>query len=148
MTEQTSNINGGLRSKIYNSKFFKIACIAILIVLFIKLAMMLDDIIRERLIKLNEVIDNVAATWGGGQKIIGPVLTVPYSRSDGVTCYARFMPELLDITGKISAEEKGTGLFSAKVYNAKLNLSGKFAFPDTSELEIPMEYFQWENALF
>ncbi len=146
MSEQTDGHSKTMLSRLFDSKIFKIACIAILVILMLKPAMMLDEIIKERLARINELIENVASKWGGGQKIIGPVLTVPYSRSDGVICYAHFMPESLDVTGDIASEEKGAGLFSAKVYNARLDLSGKFTFPDTSELEIPSEYFQWDNA--
>jgi inner membrane protein len=60
--------------------------------------------------------------------------------------HAYFLPERLDVTGKIDAEERARGIFSVQVYALDLALRGAFARPDFAALGISAEDADWSKA--
>lgn len=139
---------------IRNSIMLRVISIAILVLLLLIPTTMIEDLIRERQIYRQQVIQEVSSSWAGAQTIGGPVLTVPYKtvyrNSEGqlneTTEYAHFLPESLNIEVSLKPEIRYRGLYEAVVYNAALSFDGQFEKPDFADLNIDAENVRWQDA--
>jgi inner membrane protein len=144
--------------------FLKIGGICFLILLLHVPLAMTDGVLRERNGYRDEAVSQIAAVWGGWQKINGPVLAVPYTyrgqvtrtkmingnavqvdEASVITGTAFFLPEDLKVTGTMSPEVRYRGIHEAIVYTAQLRLSGSFE-PDFGKLGITTEAIGWDKA--
>src|SRR4051794_28273399 len=62
-----------------NRLLIKGLLIGFLILLMLIPAALIQDLVRERASRQEEVISEVSSKWGGSQTITGPVLLVPYN---------------------------------------------------------------------
>src|SRR5689334_15081878 len=94
---------------IKRSVTIKLFSIGILILILLIPTSMLESLIRERQDVRDSAIDEESSKWGGRQTIGGPVLTIPYNilfkddkgNIETVKRYAHFLPEQLNIDGKV-----------------------------------------------
>ncbi len=101
---------------------------------------MVESVVGERTARRDSVVNDVSSTWGAGQILAGPLLTVPYEytvvESDGRTRQvigrASFLPQTLNVQGSLNPDIRERGLFKVVVYAAQLTASGRFSFPDLS----------------
>lgn len=146
---------------------FKMAGVAVLIVLLLIPLRMVQSVLRERLGRRNEAVANITSSWGGDQKLVGPVLIVPYRYAakswkeqptaggkiekvevvDIVTANAYFLPTNLTIVGDVKPMQLRRGIYQAVVYTGKLEFAGEFARPDFARLRIKAEEVLWDDAL-
>lgn len=137
----------------------KIVLIGILIALLIIPVSMIQGLIYERESTATEAVNEVHQKWSSYQKIVGPVLTIPYyekveKSGDGekdqkikkVKNYLHFLPETLSIEGELKTEELKRGLYEIVVYNAPLELKGQFVFPKEFSGSISSEDLLIEDA--
>ncbi len=111
-------------------------------------------LIQERESTKFAAISEITKTWGNSQMVGGPVLTIPFKEitADGVNKfkttikYAHFLPEKLNITGKLSPEKKYRGIYKVILYNSKLQITGNFKMPDLSKLNIANENYLFDKA--
>ncbi len=119
---------------------------------------MVRDVIAERTARRDEALRDIAASWGGAQRIAGPRLVVPFvvrwqdTLEDGKKIererrdVAVFLPETLDVTGALETKTLERGIFEVPVYHAKLALSGAFAAPDFAPLGVTPSEVLWDRA--
>jgi inner membrane protein len=127
---------------------------ALALVLMLGLAM-IRSLVSERMNRAASVRSEIAASWGRGQSIGGPVLIVPfrvryidsYGRPQVMTERARFLPQRLTTKGSLRAERRHRGIFETTVYRADLAVAGVFARPDFSAWNIPPEDILWSEAV-
>ena len=125
---------------------FKIAGVSLLgLLLLIPLAMV-QSTLTERFGRYREAVGSIAQTWGGPQRLLGPVLVVPYvwrveyeeavtidgrrvleKRTKEMKAEAFFLPERLEIEGAIDPSSRQRGIYTAHVYAAKATIKGHFA---------------------
>lgn len=147
--------------------FFKMAGVALLILLLLIPLGMIHSVLRERLARRNEAVAEITSSWGREQTIIGPVLIVPYRYSftswkeqaaaggrvekveavETAVANAYFLPETLNITGDITPTQLRRGIYQAVVYAGKLEFSGQFARPDFGNLRIEEPNVLWDDAI-
>jgi inner membrane protein len=145
---------------------FKIAGVALLILLLLIPLQMVRSVLQERLGRRNEAVENITTTWGREQKIIGPVLIVPYrypmrswkeqpgpggkmervESMEMVRANAYFLPAHLAISGKVTPARLRRGIYEAVVYTGRFRLSGQFTRPDFGSLKIEEKNVLWEEA--
>ncbi|NND94597.1 MAG: cell envelope integrity protein CreD, partial [Flavobacteriales bacterium] len=143
-------LNDSMKSSISVRLFF----IAILSLILLIPASMVEDLIRERSYRKNEAVHRINNGWGLSQEILGPVLTIPYeekiiTKDDELLItrhQAHFLPEKLDIEGDLVTETRYVSLFESVVYNADLAMNGHFSIPDFSNWNIPLEQILWNEA--
>jgi inner membrane protein len=128
---------------------FKFVVIAILTLLLLIPASMIESIIYEREITRDKVIREVSSKWANEQLLTGPVLSIPYlvtqtikekddekniykERKEVVKKYAHFLPSELLIEGSASPEVRYRSIYEVVVYSSELKLSSKFQKPDFS----------------
>jgi inner membrane protein len=144
---------------------FKIAGVSLLgLLLLIPLAMV-QSTLTERHARYREAVGSIAQTWGGPQRLLGPVLVVPYTwrveYEEAVTIEGRrvlekktremkaeafFLPERLEVEGAIDPSSRQRGIYTAHVYAAKAAIRGHFARPDFSFVGLRGLEPQWERA--
>lgn len=146
---------------------FKLAGVAVLILLLLVPLRMVQSVLHERLGRRNEAVADITSSWGREQKLVGPVLIVPYrylAKSwkeqpttggkiekvevlEQVTANAYFLPTNLTITGDVKPMELRRGIYPAVVYTGKLEFAGQFAQPDFAKLRIKADDVLWDDAI-
>jgi len=119
---------------------------------------MIQGVIRERQATRAAAVSEVTEKWGRHQTIVGPWITVPYVKKwseqskDGAQKvhteihYANFLPESIQISGKIETEVRYRGIFEVPVYRMPLTVTGHFSRPDLSEWKIDSGDILWDRA--
>jgi inner membrane protein len=138
---------------IRSSITLKLAVIGVMVLILLIPASMIQDLIRERSQSHKQVSFDITSKWGGSQVIGGPVLSIPYkilTEKNGkvfeTVSYAHFLPEKLDITGKIVPATRKRSIYKVILYNSNLVLDGMFAKPDFKLLNIPDQNILWSEA--
>src|SRR5256885_2372665 len=138
---------------------------ALILVMLIPL-LMIQGVLNDRLARRNEAVDDITASWGKDQTIIGPVLVVPYlyhgtvvrsvTWPDGrvetrevaetTVAFAYFLPDTLEIAGDVQTQTLHRGIYDAAVFRGMINVSGKFPVPDMAALKIDPKDVLWKDA--
>ena len=138
---------------------------ALILLMLIPLAM-IQGVLNDRLARRNEAVDDITASWGKDQNIIGPVLVVPYlhhgtvvrsiTLPDGrvetrevaetTVAFAYFLPDTLEINGDVQTQTLHRGIYDAAVFRGMINVSGKFPVPDMAALKIDPKDVLWKDA--
>ncbi len=139
--------------------FLKIGIIAILILVLLIPATMLNQVILEREATQKKAIKEVSSKWANAQTITGPYLSVPYDRyvkkwseKDSTDVLVKFkewlhiLPEDLNVNGTIEPEKRYRGIFEVVVYESNFNLSGTFKPIPYDALEIEKENIHFDKA--
>jgi inner membrane protein len=137
-----------------NSIILKLLIMGFLILVLLIPSKMTDSLIEERETTYDSATVEVGSKWGKMQTIAGPILSVPYKyfiqegddKDIGNFKYAHFLPEKLEITGKILPETLNRGIYEIVVYNSELKFEGFFSPPNFDEININKNAFVWENA--
>ncbi len=141
--------------KMKNSTMLKLGITGFMTLLFLIPLGMISDQVRERTVRRDTAVNEVSAKWGYSQKVIGPVLAIPYNHyyldQKNVVRKKRrlayFLPEQLKINGRVETEKRARGIFEVVLYRVdNLDLSGKFRFPDFKKLKIEEENVFWNDA--
>ncbi len=103
------------------------------------------EVVRERMALRDGVVTNIQKSGVTTQKLVGPILVVPYRKkvretvvnADGkqttsvrtVDSHAHFLPETLTVTTGATTERRYRGIYAALLYDSKNVLSGTFSLP-------------------
>ena len=132
----------------------KMIVVGILVVICWVASLLVLGVVSERQNREAEVGREVAEQWGRPQLVAGPVVVVPFYKTErgvsGITENVRkvlyILPKDLSIASNIKPELRSRGIFSAPVYRADFDLSGTFTNPDLVELGIPASSLLWAEA--
>ena len=140
--------------------FFKIGIIIVITLILLIPTVLVQELIHERENVQEQAIEEVSSKWGNGQTITGPFVSVPYdkfikrtltdSTSEIVTLkkWAHFLPEQLNIEGKVAPEKRYRGIFEVVVYESLLSLNGSFNQFDFDQLEVESKNVHFDQATF
>jgi inner membrane protein len=139
--------------RIKNSQFVRILLITILVLVLQIPTVLLQNVVNDRQSLRQEAISGITQNWGQAQIILGPRLYVPYIRRVKVGKEERaegkvgaFLPESLQINGDLDTEVRYRGIFEVPVYQAKLDIQGKFNRPDLTSWGVRPEDVLWDRA--
>src|SRR4051812_48222368 len=138
---------------------------ALILVMLIPL-LMIQGVLSDRLARRNEAVEDITASWGKDQNIVGPVLVVPYlhhgtvvrsvTLPDGrvetrevaetTVAYAYFLPDTLEVGGDLKTQTLHRGIYEAAVFRGTIKLSGQFSAPDMVALKIDPKDVLWKDA--
>src|SRR5216110_994702 len=139
-----------------NSTMLKLLGVGALILLMLIPLLMIEGVLNDRLLRRNEAVADITASWGREQNIIGPVLCIPYlhhgtvvrsvTLPDGrvetrevaetTVAYAYFLPDALEVGGDLQTQTLHRGIYEAAVFRGTIKLSGQFPAPDMVALKI------------
>jgi inner membrane protein len=141
-----------------DSIMIKLLSIGFMILILLIPAAWMQELIRERQQRADEVINEVASKWSASQTISGPVLVIPFKKhevidrgKDGVEIRehverAYFLPQDLNVKGEVKPTLLNRGIFDAVVYSSQLSLRSEFAAPDFKSLNIDEKDVMWSDA--
>lgn len=116
-----------------HSTTLKLFAIATLVAVLWGGLQLIDGVRRERLGFREEARASIAQSWGGEQRVGGPILAVPVRattntdpRRPGPATIYYFTPAELEAQGDVQPQSLDRGIFTVPVYEAKLQLRGKF----------------------
>ncbi|MDT0643201.1 cell envelope integrity protein CreD [Zunongwangia sp. F363] len=135
---------------------------ALILILLIPL-LFVQDLIRERAVRQENVISEINDKWGGEVLFSGPILKIPYrsfreksisnSQTKEVTTesieevkYAYFLPKNLNIEALVDPKIKKRGIYKTAVYKSQTVLTGIFPVPDFNEENVAEENILWEKS--
>ena len=152
--------------KISDSLIFRFVTIAFLIGIMMIPLNMVSDVVRERSRLYQNVLSDIASTWGHQQNIKGPSLYVPYTekfiteevktdedgneRKVNKTLYkqrtAIVLPDDLTIDVDLKGESRKRSIYEALVYSAEVSINGDFKRPEIEKLSNNIDKIHWEKA--
>lgn len=147
-------MSANLKTNIY----FKLGVTIFLVLLLLIPSSMILLIIDEREDIRQEAIDEVSAKWGNAQTIIGPFVSIPFSRKvintnakDSLDYYIvknnlHILPEQLMITSEIIPEIRYRGIHEVVTYKAIIKINGFFNKIELDDLDIQYEELVWDRA--
>jgi len=140
--QQTSQLTAA-KKWFGESILVKLTFIGFLTLLLLIPSFAIQDLIKERQERQEEVVSGISDKWSGKQLVEGPVLVLPYAPS-GTHIY--ILPELLNINSHVDPEVLHRGIFDAVVYNTRIKVSGKFSALELVKSGIDPALVQWEKA--
>src|SRR5258708_16007980 len=124
-----------LNNWIKESITVKLGSIGFLVLVLLIPQSWIQSLIMERQYRAEAVVSEVASKWSGEQTVAGPVLVIPFLKhekidkgKDGIEIRqweerAFFLPEKLNIRGKVTPQILHRGIFDAAVYESSLDLA-------------------------
>tara|TARA_R110002072_G_scaffold303077_1_gene492892 strand:- start:12259 stop:13569 length:1311 start_codon:yes stop_codon:yes gene_type:complete len=144
--------------ELFQNVFFKMGMIAILILLLLIPAYMVQNLIHERAQRQTEAVNEVSSKHAGEQSFTGPILTIPYvskrqvKKPDGTydevinKHYYHILPENLEINGIVTPETRKRGIFEVVVYGSDLQVSGHFDDYKFDNFNLDMNNLELDKA--
>jgi inner membrane protein len=140
-----------------NSYSVKMIIVTGLAIILMIPAVLIQEIVAERMQYSEQVKTELYAQWGGKQIVAGPVLNIPFTvqehneNNQGVlerSGIAHFLPETLNTEGNLIPEIRYRGIYKVVVYEGRLKIKGSFVRPDLQQLDIPHAQYNWDAAYF
>lgn len=140
-----------------NSILIKLALLAILTLAMLVPLDWVRDLIAERAATSEEVEQELGASWGGRQRLAGPILALPFEwreadRASAGTGRLReavlyLLPETLGFTAAVESRTRKRGIYSALLYAAEVEVAGSFAIASAEALGLPDgARLRWDRA--
>ncbi len=107
-------------------------------------ALLIDSLVDERKNRQTEVTNEVASMWGGRQKLMGPVISVPYTSlvekevrdannnsvvrkfSETETAFFDLLPSKVKADVVCRTDKKHRGIFDISIYKAEININAVY----------------------
>lgn len=147
--------DGTARSSVKESALVKAITIGVLMLVLLVPLAMVHGLISERAERRSSVVAEVSRTWSNAQEAGAIVLTVPYiatwndqyGKPQSEERYARFLPEVLTIDGRLTTTFRPRSLFQVPVYTAHVKMTGHFLRPSLEKtVRVPNVAARWGDA--
>jgi len=143
-------LNGFVR----RSATLKLIGVAILALILLIPASMIDSLVYERQNLRDAAVAEIASKWGNVQRLAGPVIQVPYTQavelSDGKVTTRRgsayFLPEEVTFDGGVASEERYRGIYVAVLYTSTFQVRGRFSSLDLNRIDVNEDELDWSRA--
>ncbi|MFQ2015047.1 MULTISPECIES: cell envelope integrity protein CreD [unclassified Aeromonas] len=127
--------------QIFTHKIFLLLLLSLLLMVPVQSIMELN---RERQAYRSQAIHSIMASSSGPQRLMGPIIVQPYTRSVTVEqegkrfvrqeqIYRYLLPEQLDVQAIMEVTPRKLGIYQAQVYQTRLSLSGRL--PTAAQLQ-------------
>jgi inner membrane protein len=134
----------------------KLGAAAVLILLLQIPLLLVSGLIAERQAREQEVVGEIARSWGPAQAITGPTLAIPYDWTEAGTQAASPVrhrswidvpTSALTVTAALVPETRRRGLFHATVYTARVSMDGTITIPAPVPHEAAEGALRWNEAV-
>jgi len=155
--ETKTQLTSGLGYWLNNSVTLKLFVIGLLAIVLLIPSFQITSLIQERQQRQRSVVAEIGRSWSGPQVLGGPVLVVPYKtmvktmvgeveKLEERIQYLYLLPEDLQITAETDTKLLHRGIFDAAVYEAKVDMKGRFGALDLAKADVTPEQVLWEKA--
>lgn len=156
--ENQQTQNNTAKNWFNNTVLTKLCLIVALTLLLLIPSSWIQDLIRERQYRQDEVIKEISDKLAGSQLLEGPVMVLPYKTiitqkdSAGKTSFKEgltniyILPETLNVASNANPEILHRGIFDAVVYNTKIRVNGKFSSLELLKSGINPSMILWNKA--
>jgi inner membrane protein len=124
----------------------KLAMITTLVVLLLIPLFLIGNLINERQARRDGVLGDIARSSSFNQQLSGPVLVVPYRRTERewktddktgarylaeshFTGHLYFLPQRFDLAADLRTERRARGIYEARLYHASNHIQADFQLP-------------------
>ncbi|WP_447641627.1 MULTISPECIES: cell envelope integrity protein CreD [Chitinophagaceae] len=137
-----------------NRFVFKGFFIALLILLMLIPSFFVQDLVRERAGRKEQVIAEISEKWGNTQMVFGPFLVIPYlktvavadNKTKEVKSLIYYLPDNLSITGNVQPEDRHRSIYDVTLYKAALQIAGHFNSNTLANTGIAPQKILWNEA--
>ena len=139
-------------SNVWQSNTFRLVLIGALTLVLLIPLLLVQNLVRERKERQQEVINEIDSKWGCEVFFYGPILKIPYkvysdkNKNAFETQYAYFFPEELKNTSNVKTEVKKRNNYESVVFNASMDFTGSYVAPNFIAKGIPNEDISWDKA--
>ena len=139
----------------------KIVMIAILGFMLLVAATMILNTIHERKQYQEKAVEDIAASMSGSQRILGPVLVIPYkvfvnvrdpqTKETSRVIHDRIfyvLPQELSVAGDVNVTPRKLGIYQAQLYSGKFDLSGRFGKVDLEGIREKRGFASFDEPYF
>ena len=156
--QNTVNLFDRFSRWIQESITIKLLSIGFLVLILLIPSSWIQDLMRERQSRAEEVMQEVSSKWSGSQTLSGPILVIPFKvkkkidhGKDGIETQESIekyflMPETLEVKGEVNPTVLHRGIFDMAVYASSLNIKADYNKPDFKTLGIEKEMALWKDA--
>ena len=140
--------------KLAGSVSVKAAIVGVLVLVMLIPVAMVEGVVWDRQNVHNYARQDITASWGGPQRVIGPVLVIPYSTrhedADGQWSVRRsrlfVLPSELRYEADVDPDVLHRGLHKVAIYRAIVDVSGVFPAADLSRIEHDNPELHYDEA--
>lgn len=139
--------------------FIKTTVLGMLMIMFLFPLSLIKGIVNERMSYKSQVESEIANAWSGDQRLMGPILSIPYQVSWTENIWDKelktnvdktvsawkthhVVPKTLSIAGDIDTESRSIGIYNMTVYSSLLNISGSI-----SDIHLPINADRQEKIV-
>ena len=139
-------------SNVWQSNTFRLVLIGALTLVLLIPLLLVQNLVRERKERQQEVINEIDSKWGREVFFYGPILKIPYkvysdkNKNVFETQYAYFFPEELKNTSNVKTEVKKRNNYESVVFNAAMDFTGSYVAPNFTTKGIANEDISWDKA--
>jgi len=140
---------------------FKLGAIAFLVLLLLIPLTMIGGLIDERQRYQGEVLRDIARSSSYSQKIVGPILVMPYTKTvqnlkindqtgeryqeqRETSGRLYFLPERFTFDAELSTERRARGIYEALLYHSDSKVSGVFRLPQNLGLGEKLDQYRFD----
>jgi inner membrane protein len=157
-TENQLNLFERFNRWMQESITVKLISIGFLVLILLIPSSWIQDLMQERQVRAESVMQEISSKWSGNQTLSGPILVVPYKvqrkidhGKEGIEIQEYIekyylLPETLDIKGEVNPSVLHRGIFDAAVYSSSLNINANFGKPDFQSFKIASDMILWKDA--
>ncbi|KAA3610736.1 MAG: cell envelope integrity protein CreD [Calditrichaeota bacterium] len=122
-------------NKVKNSITARLIIIAIMTIVLLIPAILIQNLVEERQERRVETEIEISDKWGASQTISGPIVVVPIleqiktdktNKTIHYRNYAYFLPDDLQIEGKMDPQIRYRGIYEVALYSSLLQFNGSF----------------------
>ncbi len=139
-----------------NRVTFRAILVGFLILVLLIPTGFVNELVRERQGRKQEVQNEVSSKWSGEQTVTGPIIAIPYQerivdaddpkKTHMLKHMAFFLPDQLGIKATLYPQKRHRSIFEVTVYESRLDISGSFAPLNIDALHIPIADLQLNEA--
>lgn len=118
----------------------------------------IESLMEERQMRSEHAVEEVSDKWSRQQTLAGPIIALPYQTTVEImntqgekeivqrVKEAYFLPENLQVKGRLEPDILHRGIFDVVVYNSTLEFSGDFLPFDLQKVKVEPEAVLWKDA--
>ncbi|MDE6491439.1 MAG: cell envelope integrity protein CreD [Muribaculaceae bacterium] len=129
------------RRKFSDTISFKILFLVVLTLVLLIPGAIITGVIDERDERQNETVQNISDQWGYPQTVTGPMLVIPYRKSEtkkDSIGFVTILPSVMNYDAKLESQTLRRGIYEDVVYSSKIVIDGTFDLSTLQPTDVPL----------